>query len=572
GKLLQAAFAEPGGERLRTWIDDCPNQLYSALVFEKGWRRQLETDLAVEPATLALIARRSDDELARLMTNLGGHDMETILEAFASAPSDQPVCFIAYTIKGFGLPFAGHKDNHAGLMNKTQMQAFRALQGVNQGEEWDRFAGLRRSREEVEQFLSRVPFNARGKRTLKAARIPVPPMPAIETKGKASTQAGFGRILDEIAKRGGPLADRILTTSADVTVSTNLGPWVNRRGLFSLESKEDVFKERGLMSPQRWEMRPEGQHVELGIAEMNLFLMLAAAGLSHAHYGERLIPIGTLYDPFIMRGLDALNYACYQDARFMVVATPSGLTLSPEGGAHQSISTPLIGLAQDGLASFEPAYVDELSAIMGWAFEYMQREGPDEGKTGWFREEKGGSVYLRLSTRPLEQIPRQMTDELRENIIAGGYWLRRPDAATQLAVVYMGALAPEAIEAAALLAENRGGIGVLAVTSADRLSAGWHGAERARERGDTSARAHIETLLAALPRDAGIITLMDGHPEGLSWIGGVRGHRVRALGVEHFGQSGSIPELYAHYGLDAAAVLRAAEVLTGRPARYRRER
>jgi pyruvate dehydrogenase E1 component len=572
GKLLEAAFREPGGERLRRWIDDCPNQLYSALVFEKGWRRQLETDLAGETETLALIARHSDDDLARLMTNLGGHDMETILEAFASAPSDQPVCFISYTIKGFGLPFAGHKDNHAGLMNKTQMQAFRTQQGVNQGEEWDKFAGLSLPRAEVERFLSEVPFNRKGKRTLEAARIPVPPMPVLEVKGKATTQAGFGRILDEIARKGGPLADRILTTSADVTVSTNLGPWVNRRGLFSMESKEDVFKQRGLMSPQRWEMSPGGQHMELGIAEMNLFLMLAAAGLSHAHYGERLIPIGTLYDPFICRGLDALNYACYQDARFMVVATPSGLTLAPEGGAHQSISTPLIGMAQDGLASFEPAYVDELSAIMGWSFEYMQREGPEEGKTGWHREEKGGSVYLRLSTRPIEQIPRQMTPELHENIIAGGYWLRRPEPATQLAIVYMGALAPEAIEAAALLSENRGGIGVLAVTSADRLTAGWHGAERARERGDEAARAHIETLLAALPRDAGIITLCDGHPETLSWIGGVAGHRVRALGVEHFGQSGSLPELYAHYGLDAAAVLRAAEALTGRPVRYRRER
>ena len=572
GKLLEAAFREPGGERLRTWIDDCPNQLYSALVFEKGWRRQLETDLAGETDTLALIARHSDDDLARLMTNLGGHDMETILEAFASAPSDQPVCFISYTIKGFGLPFAGHKDNHAGLMNKTQMQAFRTQQGVNQGEEWDKFAGLSLPRAEVERFLSEVPFNRKGKRTLEAARIPVPPMPVVETKGKATTQAGFGRILDEIARKGGPLADRILTTSADVTVSTNLGPWVNRRGLFSMESKEDVFKQRGLMSPQRWEMSPGGQHMELGIAEMNLFLMLAAAGLSHAHYGERLIPIGTLYDPFICRGLDALNYACYQDARFMVVATPSGLTLAPEGGAHQSISTPLIGMAQDGLASFEPAYVDELSAIMGWSFEYMQRDGPEEGKTGWHREEKGGSVYLRLSTRPIEQIPRQMTPELHENIIAGGYWLRRPEPATQLAIVYMGALAPEAIEAAALLSENRGGIGVLAITSADRLTAGWHGAERARERGDETARAHIETLLAALPRDAGIITLCDGHPETLSWIGGVVGHRVRALGVEHFGQSGSLPELYAHYGLDAAAVLRAAEALTGRPVRYRRER
>ena len=572
GRLLEAAFREPGGERLRQWINDCPNQLYSALVFEgpKGWRRQLQIDLPDETATLALIDRRSDEELARLMTNLGGHDMETILEAFASAPVGQPVCFIAYTIKGAGLPFAGHKDNHAGLMNKTQMQAFRGQQGVNQGEEWDKFSGLKLPRAEVERFLSLVPFAAKGRRTFKAAQIPVPVIPMLETKGKAATQAGFGRILDEIARAGGPLADRIVTTSADVTVSTNLGPWVNRRGLFSMESKEDVFKSRGLMSPQRWEMSPGGQHIELGIAEMNLFLTLAAAGLAHAHYGERLIPIGTLYDPFICRGLDALNYACYQDARFMVVATPSGLTLAPEGGAHQSISTPLIGMAQDGLASFEPAYLDELAAIMGWSFEYMQREGPDESKTGWLREEKGGSVYLRLSTRPIEQIQRPMSETLRENIIAGGYWLRAPDPSSNLAIVYMGALAPEAIEAAGLLAEDRRGVGVLAVTSADRLTAGWHGAQRAREAGDAAARAHIEVLLSRLPRDASLITMCDAHPETLSWIGGVVGHRVRALGVEHFGQSGSLSELYAHYGLDADAVMKAAAALGARPVRFGR--
>jgi pyruvate dehydrogenase E1 component len=302
---------------------------------------------------------------------------------------------------------------------------------------------------------------------------------------------------------------------------------------------------------------------------MNLFLTLAAAGLSHSLFGERLIPIGTLYDPFICRGLDALNYACYQDARFILVATPSGLTLAPEGGAHQSISTPLIGLSQDGLASFEPAYVDELAAILGWSFQYIQREGAEENMAGWLREEKGGSVYLRLSPRSLEPPQRQMSETLRRAVIDGGYWLRRPEPGCDLAIVAMGAVMPEAIEAAGLLAEDRRGVGVLAVTSADRLSAGWHAAERMRENGRPEARSHVETLLAALPRDAGIVTVCDAHPESLTWLGAVMGHKTRALGVEHFGQSGSIGELYSHYGLDAHAILRAAERMTGRKSRYR---
>lgn len=570
GKLLQRIFREPGGDAIQRWIDDCPNQLYSALVFQGGaaFRKQLEEDLAGNAAALAIVARHGDTELARLMTNLGGHDLETVLEAFGSVSNDKPVCFIAYTIKGFGLPLAGHKDNHAGLMTKAQMQAFRAEQGVNQGDEWDKFAGLALPPATVQAYLDRVPFNARGRRRLSAPEIPVPAI-ELSVKGEAATQNGFGRILDQIAKDGGPLADAIVTTSPDVTVSTNLGPWVNRRGIFSMQSREDVFKERGLMSPQKWSMSREGQHIELGIAEMNLFLTLAAAGLSHSLFGKRLIPVGTVYDPFISRGLDALNYACYQDARFILAGTPSGLTLAPEGGAHQSIATPLIGMSQDGLASFEPAYVDELAAIMHWAFSYVQRSGSEDAEQRWHRDEKGGSVYLRLSTRPIEQIARTIDDSLRADIINGGYWLRRPDPGCDLAIVYMGALAPEAIEAAGLLSEDRRGVGVLAVTSADRLSAAWHGAQRARDHGQAGVTSHVEQLLQQLPRDAAMITVCDAHPESLSWLGSVCGHRVRALGVEHFGQSGSIDELYSHYELNANAILAAAGGLTGRQSRYR---
>src|SRR6185295_2766806 len=226
-------------------------------------------------------------------------------------------------------------------------------------------------------------------------------------------------------------------------------------------------------------------------------------------------------------------------------------------------------MAQDGLAAFEPAYADELTVIMEWAFDYIQREAAEDAERRWHRDEKGGSVYLRLSTRPLDQPLRTLTPDLRRAIIDGGYWLRQPEPAGELAIVYCGAVAPEAIEAAGLLCEDQRGVGVLAVTSADRLSAGWHAAQRAREQGDPEARAHIEGLLAALPRDAAIVTVTDAYPEALSWLGGVCGHRVRALGVEHFGQSGSLSELYGHYGLDVNAILAAAEGISGSPVRYR---
>jgi pyruvate dehydrogenase E1 component len=572
GSLQQAAFAEPGGERLRDWIDRCPNPLYSALVFQGGaaWRRRLVDDLGSDAAVSALIARRSDAELAALMNNLGGHDLPTLVDAFSQTTTDRPVCFICYTIKGYGLPFAGHKDNHAGLMTVAQMDTFRTAMNVREGHEWEPFEGLGESPETLQAFLDRVPFAARAPRT-KAARIDVPDELPVPIQAVMSTQAGFGSILNEIGKQKSALAERLVTTSPDVTVSTNLGSWVNRRGLFARESLADTFKDERIPSTFEWAFSPQGQHIELGIAEMNLFILLSALGLSHEINGERLLPIGTLYDPFIARGLDALNYACYQDARFILAATPSGITLSPEGGAHQSIGTPLIGMAQDGLAAFEPAYVDELAVVMAWALAYIQQDGEVTSEHSWLRDEAGGSVYLRLTTRPIEQIKRPMTPELRQEIIDGAYWLRRPGPNCQVVVAYTGAVAPEAVQAVGLIGEDRRDIGLLAVTSADRLNAGWNAAQRAREAGRVHATSHIERLLAAVPSHCGIVTVLDGHPATLAWLGSVHGHRVRSLGVEHFGQTGSIPDLYRHYGIDAAAVVGAAQALTpGRPIRHLR--
>jgi pyruvate dehydrogenase E1 component len=572
GSLQQAAFAEPGGDVLRKWIDSCPNQLYSALVFQGGaaWRKRLNDEIGDQGAVSRLIDKRSDDELARLMNNLGGHDLRAIIEAFDAIDHDRPVCFIAYTIKGYGLPLAGHKDNHAGLMTPAQMETFQKLMNVRPGHEWDRFEGLDRPAQELQAFLDRVPFAQGGERRLQAASIAVPDELKVPIQPKMATQNGFGALLNEIARSDTPLASRIVTTSPDVTVSTNLGAWVNRRGLFAREALADTFKSERIPSTFNWEFSPKGQHLELGIAENNLFIALSALGLSHTINGERLLPIGTLYDPFIARGLDALNYACYQDARFILVATPSGLTLAPEGGAHQSIAEPLIGMAQDGLASFEPAFVDELAVILAFAFQYIQKAGEGEAsERNWLRDETGGSVYLRLSTRPIEQIERTMTPELRQAIVDGAYWLREPGPNCQVVVAYTGAVAPEAIQAVGLMAEDRRDVGLLAVTSADRLNAGWTAAWRAKERGLVHARSHIERLFAGLPRHCGIVSVVDGHPATLGWLGAVAGHRARPLGVEHFGQTGSIEDLYAHYGIDARAIIAAAEAIApGRPIRH----
>ena len=563
GVLQQAAFAEPGGEKLRSWIDGCPNQLYSALTYMGGavWRKHLMDDLGDQGDVTTLLDARSDTALAALMENLGGNCVQTMADTFAAINHDRPVCFLAYTIKGWGTPIAGHKDNHGGSMTKAQMAAWQSDMKVPEGAEWDALATVA-DPTSFQSYLDQVPFFAKGGRRFTDDALPVPDI-AMASDREISTQMGFGKILDDLSKGDSALAERIVTMSPDVTGTTNLGPWVNRRKLFARTPQADTFKDHKIPSTAKWEFAPEGQHIELGIAEMNLMLLLGAAGLSHSLFGKRLIPIGTVYDPFVSRGLDALNYACYQDARFMLVGTPSGVTLAPEGGAHQSIASPLIGMSQDGLAAFEPAFVDELAVIMEWAFDYMQRSGdggPDERT--WLRDETGGSVYLRLTTNPIEQPGKRVDDTFRQGAIDGAYWLRKPGPNCSIVIAYQGAVAPEAIAAAGIIGEYRRDVGVLAVTSADRLNAGWTAAQRDRARGNDRAISHVETLMYSLPSSCTIVTAIDGHPATLSWLGAVAGHKTIPHGVEHFGQTGSINDLYQHFRIDRHSIAESVSELT----------
>ena len=567
GKLQQEAFKGAGGSAIRQWIDDCPNDLYSAITFQGGsvWREHLSRDLDGVKGVDIFLACYEDDVLHNIMTNLGGHDMEMVLEAFeAASHDDTPTCFVAYTIKGFGLPLAGHKDNHAGLMTPEQMGVLKRSHNIEDGTEWDLFSGLDVEGDVLQRFLDDVPFAKREKPKRRSAPVPVQAIAPTGDK-KTSTQITFGKVMNMLGKRDDDLSARIVTTSPDVTVSTNLSGWVNQRGLFQRQEHKDAFRTEKVASPIKWEKSPSGQHLELGIAESNLFLMLAAMGLSEQLFGGRLIPVGTLYDTFISRGLDALNYACYQDARFIVVGTPSGITLAPEGGAHQSIATPLIGMSQDGLATFEPTYADELAIIIEWAFDYVQRDGNGEQKIAWLRDAEGGSVYMRLSTRVIEQPARTLSEKQRSDILAGGYWIKEPETGADLAIAYTGVMAPEANKAWQEIINTHPGAGLLAITSADRLNAGWNAAQKARQMGELDAQSHVEDLLAPLARQAGLVTVIDGHPASLAWMGAVRGQRTESLGVEHFGQSGDSIDLYKTYRIDSKSIVEACRsVVYGR--------
>ncbi len=554
GKLQQAAFAKPGGQALQDWIENCPNAEFAALTYLGGaaWRERLLRDIGGKSGVKALLDSHDDAALARLMTNLGGHCIETLVEAFDSMDDDRPTLVIAYTVKGFGLPLAGHKDNHSGMMNPGQIEGLRADLGIAEGAEWEKWGGLGdNAAAELQAFVDRSPI-ARKRREDAGAAVPVPARLPVPQGAEQSTQAAFGRILLDLAKSDEELADRIVTTAPDVTQTTNLGAFVNQRGLFRRQELADVFQAAKIPSAQKWAAHGAGQHIELGIAESNFFLLLASLGLSAPHFGTRLLPVGTVYDPFIARGLDALNYGCYMDSRFLLVGTPSGLTLAAEGGAHQSINTPLIGMGQPNLTSFEPAFADELALMMRWAFDHMQQ--PD-----------GSPVYLRLTTRAIAQEVR-VDDGWEANALEGAYWLREPAPGAEAAVVYSGAVAPEAIAAWEVLREDIPGLGLLAVTSPDLLHRGWSARRAARwnaQHGNGAQQwpSHVEKLLSQLAPNAGLVTVIDGSPAALSWLGGVCGHRVSPLGTDRFGQTGDLPDLYAEYRLDSDAIIDAAAEL-----------
>jgi len=543
GKQLLANRENPGGEAILDWIDNCSNQLYSALTYEGGsaWRETLKNDLNGTSGIKEMLDSHDDEALSVLMTNLGGHCMETVLEAFDNAQGEDPTAFIAYTVKGYGLPLAGHKDNHAGLLNPAQLKEYQQSLSIAEGTEWDLHAGTTMPIATSTDYLKQAPYAGK---TEEIKTVPAAAIPDIDTpKGdKMSTQEAFGKILYALAGGDSELAKRIITTSPDVTLSTNLSGWVNRRGLFAREMIGDTFKERKIPSAQLWNKHPEGQHLELGIAENNLFVLLGQLGLAGDQFDAPLIPIGTLYDPFISRGLDALNYALYQGAKFILVATPAGVTLGPEGGAHQSFYTPLIGIGQDRLSYYEPSYADELAILFKHALEEVQKP-------------EGNSLYFRLSTRQLPQLSRSLDDTQQHDIIKGAYWLKPPTGATSRAIIYSGAIAPEVMQAITEITSIYPHIAVLSVTSPDRLYQDWLDASKERRNGKDTTPSHIETILSALPRDAGCVTLQDGHQLGLSWLGSVQRNPVLPLGIDKFGQTGTLQDLYNYFELDAQAII-----------------
>ncbi len=530
GKKLQRLKSLKGGHRILKWIDACPNDLFSALTFQGGnaWRITLKDDFNKNRDISNIIDPLNDTELHQLMTNLAGHDIEELNEVFSkNKNSAKPACFICYTVKGFGLPLAGHKDNHSGIMNIDQFNVYQESMQIEVGKEWEKTEGLKVSKQTFINYLSKNNFYNVGKeRSLNDQYIEFKEKKS-SFKDYLSTQDAFGQIINDIGKDEEKVTKRIVTASPDVTVSTNLGSWVNQRNIFRRNPKIDIFKEKKVTSAQKWKYSPHGQHIELGIAENNLFLLLGALGISEKIFGTRLLPIGTIYDTFIGRGLDALNYATYIDARFILVGTPSGVTLSHEGGAHQSIITPNIGISQPNLSYYEPSFADELNLLIFWALNNIQKK-------------KGNSVYLRLSTKKLLQPKRELTNLIKDDIVNGGYWFKNNNKQLDLLIVSAGVIIGEVINCLNNLNEENLNIGVFVVTSPDKLYKDWVYSTK-----NINYNSHLEKKLQNIDINTPIITIIDGHSSALSWIGSVKGQKVIPMGVNNFGKSGDLKEVYS---------------------------
>jgi pyruvate dehydrogenase E1 component len=558
GRRLQAAYRRPGGPALRQRIDDMANEEYQELIRLPGatLRERIVAGAGHLRDGVALaIADTDDDALPGLIADLGGHDLQELLAAFAAADADtaRPAVLFAYTIKGWGLPIAGEALNHSALLTTEQVDRLRERFGLAPEQAWDAFAP-----DSPEGKLCAARAAVLRDEALPAPQLSPDRVPAdidFRPAGQTSTQEAFGSILGQLARVAG-VGERIVTTSPDVAVSTNLGAWINRVGVFAPEQAPDYTD--GGSRVLRWQPGPQGRHIELGISEMNLFMLLGQLGLSAEHNGELLLPVGTVYDPFVCRGLDALIHGVYSAAKFVFAGTPSGVTLSPEGGAHQSTITPSIGLELPNLTTFEPAFAREVE----WCLLDGLRRCCDR--------EHGDATYLRLSTKPIPQnlfapvLERLGADELRAQVLAGGYRLLEPPqelaAAPRVVIATSGALVPEAIAATQALHAEGIAATLLNITSADRLYAGVAEARRTYVRGAKVGRAagHLATLLPPAERRAPIVTVLDGASHALAFLGSVFGAPVVPLGVDNFGQVGTRDELYRELLIDAESIVNAA--------------
>jgi pyruvate dehydrogenase E1 component len=564
GRRLERLFAESGGAWLRTRLEAMENLEYHALLRLPPAAARKALGEGAPPETAARLEARGDAEVAALLADLGGHDLDAIVDAFAEADAvpDRPVVILAWTIKGWRLPFAGDPLNHGAQLTGEQLAALGHELGVPEGDEWAPFPPDSPEGRHVRRLMTEGIGLPRRYRPPPPA--PVPERLDLPLRPSTSTQEAFGDVLAALGRQL-PLASALVTVSADVATTTHLSGWVNRRGVYATDERDDAFERHGLRPLVRWKESPAGQHLELGIGEASFFVLLSVLGLAPELCGRRLLPIGTLYDCFLPRGLDPLLHATYSKARFILVASPSGITLAPEGGAHQSVVTPALGIEVPNLRAYEPTFAREMEWLLLESLRLIQ--DPEHGE----------AVYLRLSTKTVDQtllqpaLDRLGEDGLRAQVLRGGYRLVDRSAvpsyepgANVVTLVAAGVMVPEAVEASRRLAAEGIHANVVALTSPRACYAEWRRQVDVLVQGTgTAAPTWVRELFPAgdLEGEVPVVSVLDGHSHALAWLGGVLGVPHVPLGVDAFGQSGARSDLYRHYGIDPDAIARAARLL-----------
>mgnify|MGYP003345681229 FL=1 len=562
GSLLEKVFAEAGSEPFKQWFDDIPNEQYQSLFGLTAAEARTRFLDGAPSGTSEFLAKFNDEELFEILTDLGGHNVQSLLQGFAEcdAVTDKPSVVFAYTIKGWHLPIAGDPRNHSAQISEVQINTLRNRVGLTLENEWERFEPG-----SAEDALARARGVALARPEPSAAtKVEIPITTGVKAAGKSSTQEVFGRVLSEVS-RDESIRPLLVTTAPDVATSTNLGGFINRTGVFHPEQRRRWNEDPIL----KWAEGPTGQHIELGISEMNLFSLLGQLGLAKELHDQPLIPIGTVYDPFVLRGLDAFIYSVYSGAKFIVTGTPSGLTLAPEGGAHQSTITPSVGIELPGVVLIEPAYGQALDWLFCDALAHVA--GSKTDTTPDLRPNEL-AFYFRLTTRSIDQTPFNQARErlgeatLRSQVLAGAY--RLVDGRVQLAksedvnaptvhLVGCGAVMPEVLAAAAELATEGVIAHVIDVTSPGRLYGSW---QRTLKQGIRTANtpSFPGAMRPIFAERAPIVSIHDSSSHALAWLGSALGAPQVAMGVDSFGQSGNIPDLYKIHDLDPGSIVNGA--------------
>ena len=573
GRRLQEVLARPDSGPFAMWFDDISNEQYQSLFGLTGGAFRERFLLGAPDGVDEFCSGFSDEELTAIVTDLGGHDLVSLIEAFEACDAviDRPTVVFCYTVKGWSLPIAGNPKNHSAQLTVEQIEGLRTSLAASEGDDWARLdpdspAGrLVAKRGSAFQELT------------DSSTAPLPELPeevgAVQGNRSVASQEVFGRTVTALA-RNEDIGRYLVTAAPDVATTTNLAGFINRVGSFSPEERTRWSEDRSL----EWSEGPSGQHIELGISEMNFFTLLGQLGLAWDLSDQALLPIGTVYDPFVLRGLDALIHAVYSGARFVIAGTPSGVTLAPEGGAHQSTITPSVGLELPNLVFMEPAFARSVEWLLCDALARIARN-PSGGLPSEEGDEPKSAYYFRLSTRPIAQDAfeaariRLGDQVLRQQVIAGAYRLidARADAMAaglevrrpEVALVASGAVMAEVVAAAARLAEEGVGAHVIDVTVQSRVFAAWQRANRASIR-TASLRELPGVLNTAFPAGVPIVTVHDASSHTMAWFGSALGVRSLSLGVDEFGQSGTIGDLYRIHGLDSESIVTAAlSVLAG---------